>query len=177
MHDLWKSRMGSIKMKPFLFILPGILLLLGIYIFVSGKFISSESLPEKDDALEQWAASLEPICEFKVTKGYPNVILEMFNQLIEQKNTMTEDQHILHAGLKSVTVYGTQEEFCVVYAFSGELEYLTDSGSSELEPFDEMTMQVRMRKKNETTYELIAQGGGPIAYGLEQTDLTLESIE
>ena len=40
-----------------------------------------------------------------------------------------------------------------------------------------MTMRVRMRQKNKTTYELVAQGGGPIAYGLEKTDLTLESIQ
>lgn len=40
-----------------------------------------------------------------------------------------------------------------------------------------MTMQVRMRQKDKTTYELVAQGGGPIAYGLEKTDLTLESIQ
>lgn len=163
-------------MKRSLLIFVLIFLFFGLYITYK-EFVPSVSSPEKDDSLEQWVASLEPICEFKVTEEYPNAILELFNQLVEQKNTMTEDQHILHANLQSITVYGTQEEFCAIYTFSGELEYHTDSGSSERESFDEMTMQVRMRQKNKTTYELVAQGGGPIAYGLEQTDLTLENIE
>ncbi len=163
-------------MKPFLLIMLLIFSLQWIDI-PSQEVIPSASSPEKDDTLEQWVASLEPICEFEVTEEYPNVILELFNQLVEQKNATTTNQNILHASLQDVTVYGTQEEFCAIYVFSGDLEYLTASGSTEREPFGEMTIRVRMRQKDKTTYELVAQGGGPIAYGLEQTDLTLESIQ
>ena len=163
-------------MKHFLSILFLIFMIPVVYI-ASENFTPSEPSLESDDALEQWVENLEPICEFEVTEEYPNVILELFNLLIEQKNTMTEGEKILDATLNTNTVYGSQDEFCVIYTFSGELEYLTRSGDSANELFDEMTMDVRMRQKNRTTYELVAQGGGPIAYGLEQTGLTLESLE
>ena len=160
-----------------------LLFILALIFSLQGRYIASEELTpsvpslERDDVLEQWVATLEPICEFKVTEEYPDVILELFDQLVEQRNAMAENQRILHTDLQSVIVYGTQEEFCAIYIFSGELEYPTNSGSIEREPFGEMTMRVRMRQKNKTTYELVAQGGGPIAYGLEQTDLTLEKIK
>ena len=71
-------------MKPFLLIMLLIFSLQWIDI-PSQEVIPSASSPEKDDTLEQWVASLEPICEFEVTEEYPNVILELFNQLVEQK--------------------------------------------------------------------------------------------
>lgn len=134
------------------------------------------SVPEQDEALEQWVADLEPVCEFSVTEEYPGVILELFSRLVEQENAKAADQYTLRADLQSVAVYGTQEEFCAVYTFSGETKYIGRSGNAESESFSEMTLSVRMRRKDGTTYELVAQGGGPIAYGLEQTDLTLEDI-
>ncbi|MBM6923277.1 hypothetical protein H9X81_06200 [Hydrogenoanaerobacterium saccharovorans] len=160
-----------------------LLLILLLIFTLQRRYIASEELAsavpsaEQDQALEQWVADLEPVCEFEVTEEYPGVILELFDQLTEQRNQLSDSQQILNTNLQSVTVYGTQQEFCAIYTFSSEQEYLTESGSTRQEPFGEMTMRVRMRQKNKTTYELVAQGGGPIAYGLEKTDLTLESIQ
>lgn len=160
-----------------------LLLILLLIFTLQGRYIASEELAssvpsaEQDQALEQWVEDLELVCEFEVTEEYPGVILELFDQLTEQRNQLSDNQQILDTNLQSVTVYGTQEEFCAIYTFSGEQEYLTESGSTRQELFGEMTMQARMRQKNKTTYELVAQGGGPIAYGLEKTDLTLESIQ
>ena len=158
-----------------------LLILLLIFSF-QGAGLASEELgsaaaPQEDAALEQWVASLEPVCEFEVTGEYPGVILELFDQLVERQNAMAEYERLIHIELESITVYGTEEEFCAVCTFSGELEYLTDSGNAEYESVGDMTLRFRMRQKDRTTYELMAQGGGPIAYGLEQTDLTLEDIE
>ena len=159
-----------------------LLLVLILFSALQGSHLAAEelapaaSVPEQDEALEQWVADLEPVCEFPVTEEYPGVILELFDQLIEQENAKAVDQYTLRADLQSVTVYGTQEEFCAVYTFSAEVEYIGRSGNTESESFSEMTLPVRMRRKDGTTYELVAQGGGPIAYGLEQTDLTLEDI-
>ena len=133
----------------------------------------SGAVPGEDAALEQWAEQLEPICEFEVTEEYPGVILELFDPLIGWENGQTPDQSIVDTSLQSVVVYGTQEEFCAVYTYGGELEYAEGTGS---EPFGEMTLQVRMRRKDAATYELVALGGGPIAYGLELTDWALENI-
>ena len=147
-----------------------LLLILLLIFTLQRRYIASEELAsavpsaEQDQALEQWVADLEPVCEFEVTEEYPGVILELFDQLTEQRNQLSDSQQILNTNLQSVT-------------FSSEQEYLTESGSTRQEPFGEMTMRVRMRQKNKTTYELVAQGGGPIAYGLEKTDLTLESIQ
>ena len=163
-------------MKQFLLILLLIFTLQGRYI-ASEELASAVPSAEQDQALEQWVADLEPVCEFEVTEEYPGVILELFDQLTEQRNQLSDSQQILNINLQSVTVYGTQQEFCAIYTFSGEQEHLTESGSTRQELFGEMTMQVRVRQKNKTTYELVAQGGGPIAYGLEKTDLTLESIQ
>ena len=143
----------------------------------SEEFRSPAASPEGDAALEQWVASLEPVCEFEVTGEYPGVILELFQPLVERQNAMTGNERLLSAELKSVEVYGTEEEFCAVYTFSCELEHSTDSGNTEREPVGDMTLRARLRQKDRTTYELMAWGGGPIAYGLEPTGLTLENIE
>ena len=47
----------------------------------------------------------------------------------------------------------------------------------DAEPFGELHLQVRMRRIDGATYGLLARGGGPLAYGLVPTDLTLESLE
>lgn len=136
----------------------------------------ADSVLEQDHVLEQWVADLEPVCEFRTTEPYPEVIPELFDRIMEQRNAESPDQRIVNTDLRSVVVYGTQEEFCAVYTFSGEQQYRTESGNMEQEPLGEMTLQVRMRQKDSNTYEMVAQGGGPIAYGLEQTGLTLEDI-
>ena len=127
------------------------------------------AVPEQDAALEQWVAALEPVCEFTVTEDYPEVILELFDLLIEEENDGAADRRLSRADLRSLTVYGTREEFFADYVFEGEWE--------DAEPFGELHLRVRMRRIGGTTYGLLARAGGPLAYGLQPTDLTLESLE
>ena len=79
----------------------------------------SEAVPEQDAALEQWVAALEPVCEFTVTEDYPEVILELFDLLIEEENDGATDRRLSRADLRSLTVYGTREEFFADYVFGG----------------------------------------------------------
>ena len=159
-----------------------LLLMLALLLSVQGGGIASAgslpgAAPEGDPALEQWAAGLEPVCEFPVTEDYPGVILELFDRLIEWENGKSPDSRITRADLRSLTVYGTREEFFVAYVFDGELEHAAQSGGAGSEPFEGMVLQVRMRRIDDTAYGLLARGGGPLAYGLVPTDLTLESLE
>ena len=99
--------------------------------------------------------------------GFPYTVT--FDLLIEEENDGAPDRRLSRADLRSLTVYGTREEFFADYVFEGEWE--------DAEPFGELHLQVRMRRIDGTTYGLLARGGGPLAYGLQPTDLTLESLE
>ena len=155
-------------MRSFLFMLALLLSVQGAQT-ASVESALPGAVPEQDAALEQWVAALEPVREFTVTEDYPEVILELFDLLIEEENDGAPDRRLSRADLRSLTVYGTREEFFADYVFEGEWE--------DAEPFGELHLQVRMRRINGTTYGLLARGGGPLAYGLQPTDLTLESLE
>ena len=71
-----------------------LLLILLLIFTLQRRYIASEELAsavpsaEQDQALEQWVADLEPVCEFEVTEEYPGVILELFDQLRAKKSAV-----------------------------------------------------------------------------------------
>ena len=80
-------------MRSFLF-------MLALFLSVQGAQTASVesalpgAVPEQDAALEQWVAALEPVCEFTVTEDYPEVILELFDLLIEEENDGAPDRRL-----------------------------------------------------------------------------------
>ena len=97
-------------MRSFLFMLALLLSVQGAQT-ASVESALPGAVPEQDAALEQWVAALEPVREFTVTEDYPEVILELFDLLIEEENDGAPDRRLSRADLRSLAVYGTREEF------------------------------------------------------------------
>ncbi|MBQ7874075.1 MAG: hypothetical protein IJ306_02765 [Oscillospiraceae bacterium] len=127
----------------------------------------SESSPESEETssedydaiLEEWVENLEPMQIFETEKEYPAVILEIFDILMEQE----ELEVFKSKELFSVDVLGDENAFYVHYL------YVTN------ENIDGHLM-IRVHKLESGEFALMARGGGPIDFGLEKSDITLEDI-
>ena len=118
----------------------------------------NEPSPEEDAALQEWVESLEPIEVYDTKNVYPWVIGEIFEIIMEsepEENKATE--------LKNIEVCGGENEFFVDYTYSCKAE---NPGH----------LLIRVRMNNDGLYTLVARGGGPLGYGLQKTDITLDDI-
>lgn len=122
---------------------------------------NEETSSENDNAaLDDWLENLEPMQVFKTEKEYPAVILEIFDSMMAQE----EFEQSKSKELLSIDVSGDENAFYVHYL------YVTN------ENIDGHLM-IRVHKLESGEFALMARGGGPLAHGLEKTDLTLEDIE
>ncbi len=112
-----------------------------------------------EDFLDEFVNHLEPLEYFETEKEYPEVILEIFDLMMEQ-----EASEIMKCEeLVSIDVLGDEKEFYVTY------KYISKEGYEEFR-------SVRVRKTEDGKYGLLGRGGGPLGYGLEKSELTLEDI-
>ena len=110
--------------------------------------------------LGEYVKHLEPQKFIETEKEYPEVILEIFDWMMEQQTSeiMKCDE------LVRIEVLGDENEFYVTY------KYISKEGAEEFR-------SIRVRKTEEGRYGVLGYGGGaPIAYGLEKSDITLEDI-
>ncbi|MBQ6876934.1 MAG: hypothetical protein IJO22_00850 [Oscillospiraceae bacterium] len=109
--------------------------------------------------LDEFVKHLEPSEYFETEKEYPAVILEIFNLIMEEETV----EFLKCEELRKIEVSGDENEFFVSYLYLGK------KGSTE-------GLNVRIRKIEDGKYGLLGRGGGPLGYGLESTELTLEDI-
>ena len=109
--------------------------------------------------LDEYVKHLEPIKYFETEKEFPAVILEIFDLIMEEETT----EFLKCEELRKIEVLGDENEFFVSYLYLGK------EGSTE-------GLNVRICKIEDGKYGLLGRGGGPIGYGLEKSDLTLEDI-
>jgi len=118
----------------------------------------NEPSTEEDTDLQEWVESLEPIEVYDTKNVYPWVIGEIFEIIME-----SEPEERKSIELLGIEVCGGENEFFVDYTYSCEAE---DPGH----------LFIRVRMNNDGLYTLVARGGGPLGYGLQKTDITLEDI-
>ena len=109
--------------------------------------------------LEEFVKHLEPKEFFETEKEYPAVILEIFDLIMAEETV----EFLKCEELRKIEVLGDENEFFVSYLYLGK------EGSTE-------GLNVRIRKVEDGKYGLLGRGGGPIGYGLEKSDITLEDI-
>ena len=110
--------------------------------------------------LDEYVKHLEPLEFIETEKEYPEVIIEIFDWMMEQQTSeiMKCDK------LVRIEVLGDENEFYVTY------KYISKEGYEEFR-------SIRVRKMEEGRHGVLGYGGGaPIAYGLEKSDITLEDI-
>ena len=109
--------------------------------------------------LDEYVKHLEPLEFIETEKEYPEVILEIFDLMMEEQPDVFKCEELL-----KIDVLGDESEFYVTY------KYISKEGAEEFR-------SVRVRKTEEGRYGVLGYGGGaPIGYGLEKSDLTLEDI-
>lgn len=119
-----------------------------------------ETMEEYEKAfLDEYAKHLEPIEYFETEKEYPAVILEIFDLIMAEETV----EFLKCEELRKIEVSGDENEFFVSYLYLGK------KGSTE-------GLNIRIRKVEDGKYELLGRGGGPLGYGLEKMDITLEDI-
>lgn len=118
----------------------------------------NELSTEEDTDLQEWVESLEPIEVYDTKNVYPWVIGEIFEIIMESEPEERKSTELL-----GIEVCGGENEFFVDYTYSCEAE---DPGH----------LFIRVRMNNDGLYTLVARGGGPLGYGLERNDITLEDI-
>ena len=119
-----------------------------------------ETMEEYEKAfLDEYAKHLEPTEYFETEKEYPAVILEIFDLIMEKETA----EFLKCEELRKIEVLGDENEFFVSYSYLGK------EGSTE-------GLNIRIRKVEDGKYGLLGRGGGPIGYGLEKSDITLEDI-
>ena len=109
--------------------------------------------------LEEFVKHLEPNEFFETEREYPAVILEIFDLIMAEETV----EFLKCEELRKIEVSGDENEFFVSYLYLGK------KGSTE-------GLNVRIRKVEDGKYELLGRGGGPLGYGLEKSDITLEDI-
>lgn len=118
----------------------------------------NEPSTEEDTDLQEWVKSLEPIEVYDTKNVYPWVIGEIFEIIME-----SEPEERKSIELLGIEVCGGENEFFVDYTYSCEAE---DPGH----------LFIRVRMNNDGLYTLVARGGGPLGYGLQKTDITLDDV-
>lgn len=109
----------------------------------------------REEALAEWAENLEPIEIFDTKKVFPEVIGEIFDVMMEK-----EPEERKAKTIKMAEVYGGENEFFVHYRYSSES---SDFGN----------LRIRVRMNNDGLYTLVAEGEGPIYFGLEKNNIKL----
>ena len=118
----------------------------------------NEPSTEEDTDLQEWVESLEPIEVYDTKNVYPWVIGEIFEIIMESEPEGRKSIELL-----GIEVCGGENEFFVDYTYSCEAE---DPGH----------LFIRVRMNNDGLYTLVARGGGPLGYGLQKTDITLDDV-
>lgn len=107
-----------------------------------------------DAALSELIKNLETMEVLDTKLSFPQNVGEIFEIMTE------EDKN----SLSRIEVFGGANEFFVRYVYSSEAN-------------DTEFLQIRVRVDNDGLYNLIAKGNGPMDYGLDKTDITLEDIQ
>ena len=112
---------------------------------------------EKDyeTAMNEWLEGLAPLEIFDTKNVYPKVIGEIFGIMMEN-----EPDEQKAAKIKMIEVFGGENEFFVQYRYSSEK---SEFGN----------LRIRVRINNDGIYTLVAEGDGPLYYGLEKDNITL----
>lgn len=118
----------------------------------------NEPSTEEDADLQEWVESLEPIEIYDTKNVYPWVIGEIFEIIMESEPEERKSTELL-----GIEVCGGENEFFVDYTYSCEAE---NPGH----------LFIRVRMNNDGFYTLVARGGGPLGYGLQKTDITLDDV-
>ncbi len=122
-------------------------------------YIFTAKMPQ-DPALEEWIKNLKPQQVFETEKEYPAVIGEIF-EIIMEANT----EEYKSKELKRINAfYGDENEFYVSFNYVAEAD-------------PDCYLAIRVEKTEDGKYALLARGGGPLAYGLEEAKMTLEDIQ
>lgn len=110
--------------------------------------------------LDEYVKNLEPLEFFETEKEYPEVILEIFDIIMEEETL----DFLKCKELFQIEVFGDENEFYTKYF------YVTNEGAEEV-------LSIRVGKAEDGRYGLLLRGGGaPGGHGLEKTDITLEEI-
>lgn len=107
-----------------------------------------------DAALSELIENLEPMEVFDTKYSFPQNVGEIFEIMTGEDKSK----------LSRIEVFGGANEFFARYVYSSE------TNATEF-------LQIRVRINSDGFYTLIAEGSGPMDYGLEKTDITLEDIK
>lgn len=110
------------------------------------------------------------------SNNLPELAFEAFGEVIAEMNKgIPSTDAISEYTLRNVELWGTPNEFCAVYSFDGicglNNPTLTTAESSTGNVFFNAIKTVRIKKASNSKYDVIAQGGGPLSYGLKKADV------
>lgn len=132
--------------------------------------------------LESQFKDAEPIQEISINNNkFPDLVADVFEKMIlEENNTTSTTDTLSEITLQSVELWGDKNEFCVKYYFSGVCganNPIIATADSFLDGrFYNAVKTIRVRKEESGEYAIIAQGGGPLAYGLEKVDINIKNL-
>lgn len=132
--------------------------------YVNGWTADFETEEEYGEAfLTEWVETLKPSEVFETESEFPFVIREIFEIITEKEEIYNR------IFINDISVLGDENEFYVHYSFIAEMKenHWVD---------DDCHMMIRVGKNDEGKYCLLARGGGPLAHGLEESEITAADI-